>query len=137
MSLDNAAIQIETTMGADGLPKFRSITPKLILQGRVKSKNDLVSLLYQHRMENITQKYPTIAQRRYYMERIRPALRWYCKTYKVPVPSWLVGNGVHENNTTEHHETLFGPVPLRVIEFKPWHEVLASSQPVKQKDEGA
>lgn len=56
--------------------------------------------------------------RRWYVEKILPALRFYCKKYDVEVPDWLVGNNHWEEMSEEEQEQLFGPGPLRFREFK-------------------
>jgi hypothetical protein len=57
--------------------------------------------------------------RRWYVEKILPALRFYCAKYDVEVPSWLVGNNHWKGMPPEEQEHLFGSGELRFREFRP------------------
>ena len=56
--------------------------------------------------------------RRWYVEKILPALRFYCQKYDVEVPGWLVGNNHWEGKPKAEQEQLFGPGELRLREFQ-------------------
>lgn len=56
--------------------------------------------------------------RRQYVEKVRPALRWYCKKFGVDVPEWLKSNGGYDKLSPEDHEQHFGKDPLDVREFQ-------------------
>lgn len=55
--------------------------------------------------------------RRWYVEKILPALRFYCDRLGVEKPAWLATNGHWERMTDEEKARLFGPEPLRLREF--------------------
>ena len=55
--------------------------------------------------------------RRWYVEKILPALRFYCDRLGVEKPAWLATNGHWERMTDEEKVRLFGPEPLRLREF--------------------
>ena len=63
-----------------------------------------------------------VAARRRYVEQVRPALRWFCLVYGVPVPSWLEGNGAVDKLPDLERLRRYGPDPLRVREFIPMPE---------------
>lgn len=45
-----------------------------------------------------------------YVTRIRPALRYYCKKFKVPVPDWLKTDTAFETLSVQKQHELFGCV---------------------------
>jgi hypothetical protein len=57
--------------------------------------------------------------RRWYVEKILPALRFYCDRLGVEQPAWLATNGHWERMTDEEKALLFGPGPLKLREFAP------------------
>lgn len=57
--------------------------------------------------------------RRWYVEKILPALRYYCGKYDVDVPGWLQSNDHWEEMSEDELEHLFGPGELRLREFAP------------------
>jgi hypothetical protein len=57
--------------------------------------------------------------RRWYVEKILPALRYYCDKYEVEQPGWLVGNNHWKGMSKPEQERLFGPGELRLREFLP------------------
>lgn len=57
--------------------------------------------------------------RRWFVEKILPALRFYCGKYDVEQPDWLVGNNHWEGMDDATKERLFGPGELRLREFMP------------------
>lgn len=56
--------------------------------------------------------------RRWYVEKILPTLRYYCSKYEIDQPEWLVGNNHWEEMSKLEKEHLFGPGELRFREFK-------------------
>ena len=61
----------------------------------------------------------TTKARRWYVEKILPALRYYCDRLGVPQPPWLATNGHWERMTDEEKKRLFGPEPLKMRDFAP------------------
>lgn len=61
----------------------------------------------------------TQKDRRWYVEKILPALRFYCDKYEVDQPPWLVGNNHWEEMSDDVKERLFGAGELRFREFTP------------------
>jgi len=61
----------------------------------------------------------TAKARRWYVEKVLPALRYYCDRLGVDQPDWLATNGHWERMTDEEKEKLFGPEPLKLREFVP------------------
>ena len=55
--------------------------------------------------------------RRFYVERVRPALRYYCRKFDVEVPGWLKNDSYFMEIKSPERERLFGPDPLRPREF--------------------
>jgi hypothetical protein len=54
---------------------------------------------------------------RYMVEWAFPALRWFCKVYGNPVPSWLKGNGFADGMNDKDYKKHFGTEPLSVKEW--------------------
>jgi hypothetical protein len=61
----------------------------------------------------------TTKARRWYVEKVLPALRYYCGRFGVEQPGWLATNGHWERMTDEEKQRLFGPEPLKLREFAP------------------
>jgi hypothetical protein len=57
--------------------------------------------------------------RRWYVEKILPALRYYCDKYEVDVPDWLASDNHWKGIAEDEQEHLFGPGELRLREFMP------------------
>lgn len=55
--------------------------------------------------------------RRWYVEKILPALRYYCDKYEVDQPDWLASSNHWEGMAEDEQEHLFGPGELRLREF--------------------
>lgn len=55
--------------------------------------------------------------RRWYVERVRPALRFYCKRYGVDVPDWLSSDEQWEVMSEEEKLAKFGRTDLKVRDF--------------------
>ncbi len=87
---------------------------------RCRTRRDLDGLLV--RYGDPRQIPNNVAARRRYVEEVRPALRWYCRVFNVPVPPWLLGNGLADGTSDAERVLLFGPEPLRVREFLPMPE---------------
>jgi hypothetical protein len=94
--------------------------PETILPA-VTSKAKLMAALEHYANPFIKLRTPdSVFARRHYVERVRPALRWFCKIYHVNVPSWLEGNAHYDEIPPEEHKDLFGDKPLKVREFEEW-----------------
>lgn len=55
---------------------------------------------------------------RYHIQKVRPALRWFCKRYGVPVPEWLKGNGVYDNMTDAERKKHYGREEMNTTDFE-------------------
>ena len=75
-------------------------------------------------------------ERRYFMENIRPALRYYCTRYGVDIPEWLDDETHfgHGEGDPEYMEETFG-----VPQLKPatWDEWMFQAQEQTEEDEEA
>lgn len=101
---------------------FDYTTPEKILP-HVKTKEDLEKTLEWYSHPFLKLRVPGgPANRKRYMEKVRPALRWFCKKFGVNIPSWLDGNGVHGELPPEEQKELFGEEPLDVREFEEWQQ---------------
>lgn len=58
------------------------------------------------------------AARLNYIERLRPALRYYCAKFGVAVPKWLANDDFYLKMTDSQKLHLFGTTELKVKEFK-------------------
>ena len=103
--------------GGDG-PSLHALTPTAVLV--VLGKADLEKKLaaFSDPIKNgVVRNSPK--DRRWFVEKILPALRFYCGKYDVEQPDWLVGNNHWVTMTEEEQERLFGPGELRLREFLP------------------
>ncbi len=108
---------LEIDDGEDG-PSLHALTPASVLV--VLGKDDLEKKLiaFSDPVANgVVRNAPR--HRRWYVEKILPALRHYCAKYEVEVPGWLVGNNHWESLSEEEQKRLFGPGELRFREFLP------------------
>lgn len=115
--------------------KFDYRTPESILP-HVKNKDALLKTLAYH--SNPFIKHHTLdspLSRRHHVEKVRPAMRWFCKKYGVNVPSWLEGNMHYDELPPDEHEELFGKEPLKVREFEEWQTEPSADHPSKQPGE--
>lgn len=102
----------------DGEPSLHALTPDAVLV--VLGPDDLKEKLeaFSDPVRNgVVRNAPR--DRRWCVEKILPALRYYCSKYDVEVPDWLVGNNHWERMSPEEQEHLFGPGELRFREFQP------------------
>jgi hypothetical protein len=89
---------------------------------KVKDKHDLDDLLeyFGHHVMWKDLVPPTPWARRNFIERIRPALRFYCEKYQVTVPGWL--SPETDKKFTElppsKQQELFGKDQIKIVEFK-------------------
>jgi hypothetical protein len=100
----------------DGGPGIHVVTPASVLQ--VGDVDDLQEKLdaYSDPIKNGVVKNNTKA-RRWYVEKVLPALRYFCDRYEVSQPDWLATNGHWERMTDEDKTRLFGSEPLKLREF--------------------
>lgn len=105
----------------EGKPVVLMMHPNKILRGYVHDPETLKTLLRKYQ-SNVLSVFTdgSIADRRHYMEWVRPALRFYCKQFNVQIPEWLERLGPWEHLPAEEHTALFGPGPLRHREFRSW-----------------
>lgn len=103
--------------------------PNKILRGYVHDAATLKTLLRKYE-SNVLSVFTdgSIADRRNYIEWVRPALRFYCRQFDVQIPEWLERLGPWEQLPAEEHTSLFGPGPLRHREFRSWGEKQADDQ---------
>jgi len=102
----------------DGGPSIHALTPASVLV--VLGPDDLGRKLeaFSDPVRNGAVRNAPV-DRRWYVEKVLPALRFYCHKYDVEVPAWLVGNNHWEGMTSEEQAWLFGPGELRFREFSP------------------
>lgn len=108
---------LEIDDGEDG-PSLHALTPAAVVV--VLGPDDLRAKLdaFSDPVRNgVVRNAPR--DRRWYVEKILPALRFYCGKYDLEVPDWLVGNNHWEGMSPEEQERLFGPGELRFREFRP------------------
>lgn len=60
----------------------------------------------------------TEKDRRWYVEKVLPALRFYCDRLGVKQPDWLATNGHWMRMTDEEKQRLFGPEPIKLRDFQ-------------------
>ena len=70
------------------------------------------------KMPNLTSPDSAFA-RKFYVEKIRPALRYYCKKFGVKVPAWLADDDHFKNLPDAEKVAMFGTHKLNHQEFQP------------------
>lgn len=121
--LKEDAFVIETIPKQDGSLRVRFLKPGDVLAGRVKDRTTLLNELEVRQHNVITLHTEDISTRRWHIERERPALRYFCRKFGVPVPGWLEGCGGYEAASPATFKKLFGDRPLHPVEFKTWGEL--------------
>jgi hypothetical protein len=100
--------------------KVISITlykPEDIVPG-IESADDLAKAMDFFKHPFVFQRIPpTKHARRWFVVKVRPALRWFCKMYQQDVPPWLNGNGIYDAMSPEERQEIFGQPELTVQEF--------------------
>ena len=57
--------------------------------------------------------------RKNFVEKVRPALRYYCKKFGVTVPKWLTNDKFYTDHmSAQERQQYFGTVKLSIREFK-------------------
>ena len=119
----------EILLGGTGdRPRIRFLRPEQVLGGRVSDRESLLAELVHRQHNSIDLHTGDISTRRWHLERERPALRFYCRKFGVPVPNWLEGCGGYEDLSQKTFTELFGNQPLRPLEFKTWGELFPELQ---------
>jgi hypothetical protein len=89
----------------------------------VRSRADVLAYLRWHERSALWLQLPlTVRARRRHVEQVRPALRWLCRRFRVPVPPWLtVASDVRFAKLPQREfVATFGPTrPLVIREFAP------------------
>lgn len=93
------------------------VHPENVLE--VNNKVDLQHYLDFYRRPMIALYIETEFARRYYVERIRPVLRFYCEYYEVEVPAWLKDDSHYKEMDPAQLKKLFGDRPLEYRRFRP------------------
>lgn len=101
----------------DGVPTISAYTPPQVLV--VKDEGDLAKKLEHYSDPFNGHVLPnTRDDRRWYVEKIRPTLRFYCKKFEVDAPEWLSNDGEWVDRSDEELEALFGTSELKLREFQ-------------------
>jgi len=102
---------------SQGRWQFAYYSPETVL--RVRTQGDLLKLLEFYSCPFIELRTPrTKFARRHYVERVRPALRWYCRQFSVPTPTWLANDESILLCSPSEARALFGTRPLAIREFE-------------------
>lgn len=59
--------------------------------------------------------------RLFYVEKIRPALRYFCKRYGVDIPDWLEKDDEFTGLPQKEKVKLFGTADIPIVEFRSKH----------------
>lgn len=88
---------------------------------RIHDKKELTAQLehYSHPLLRHTVQPNTPFARKHYVEKIRPALRFYCKKFGVQVPEWLANDDIYRNMDEDKKKDLFGTSELNFRDFLP------------------
>ena len=114
---DHAIFSIEESRSSPSGKQPTVTLPSDVL--RVRNRDDLHGQLNWYGIPLWKNRVPdTEFAHRWFVERIRPALRYYCKKYSVPVPDWLKSDDLFIEMPEEEKIKLFGPGKLRIREFQ-------------------
>lgn len=97
--------------------RLRLTRPQDVLE--VGSKEELDAQLKHYNQSFVSHVVPNSKfARRNYVERLRPALRYYCAKYATKVPEWLANDKQFLDMKDSTKQRLFGTKDLKVREFK-------------------
>lgn len=101
----------------DGSPTICAFTPPQVLV--IKDDADLRAKLEQYVDPFTSKTLPnTKDAHRWYVEKIRPALRYYCSKLGVDAPEWLSNDGQWVDLPDDELEDVFGTKTLKLREFQ-------------------
>jgi len=117
MSNQGDVFQLDITENSDG-PCLHVVTPASVLV--IHTADELNDMLDKF-SDPITNKVVknTSKDRRWYVEKILPALRFYCDRFGVDKPGWLATNGHWLRMSDVEKCSLFGGGSLKYREFAP------------------
>jgi hypothetical protein len=103
-------------------PKSRhGLSPKLTLPTdvlHIESREELEAHLRHFSRPFLKHLHATPFARRNHVEKIRPALRYYCKKFGVELPDWLKDDSYYTDLPDHEKRDLFGTHQLNIREFK-------------------
>lgn len=87
---------------------------------KVKNKKDLKSVLEQfgHHVAWWTLLPNSTFARRNFVERVRPAIRYYCEKYQVEIPGWLANDKQFEELPPSKKKELFGKEDISIVKWR-------------------
>lgn len=113
---------------------------------KAKSKEDVEHILehFGHHAVWWTQIPSTTFARRNFVEKVRPAMRFYCQKYSVPIPKWLEDDKQFEDMPPSKKKELFGTDELCIVKWRknnpppmlPEKDPAQQQQPQKPKPPG-
>lgn len=87
---------------------------------RIHSRDELRAQLKHYGRPFIKLQLPdSTFARKFYVEKVRPALRYYCQKFTTNVPDWLKDDHYFENLSDKEKTDMFGTIELEIKEFKP------------------
>jgi hypothetical protein len=102
----------------DGEPVVHAATPSSVVM--VTDADDLNEKLVAFSDPFKNRVLPNTKQARLlYLTRYMPALRFYCKQFKVDVPDWLAESTQWDEMSDEEKQKKFGTADLKLREFQP------------------
>lgn len=106
------------TIDDDGDPSIHAVTPAAVLVvSDVKNLQHQLDVCSDPVKNGVIKNTPK--DRRRYVERILPALRFYCHRFGIEAPDWLSDNTRWEELSDEERAAAFGPGDLKLREFTP------------------
>lgn len=72
----------------------------------------------------------TPVARKYYVEYVRSALRYYCTKFGVTIPHWLENDDFYHKLDDDTKQELFGTTKLSKREFRPLKSIPHDAEPV-------
>lgn len=113
---DSQAALLYPSKDSKGKATVRCLYPDEVIKCR--NNEELNNLLEHYSKPDIDAVVSaTKSSRLHYIQRIRPALRYYCAKFGTKVPNWLEGNGKWEDMDSQSKQKKFGVSSFRVLEF--------------------
>jgi hypothetical protein len=115
---DHFVLEVIPDKGAPLGKTVRAVSPSDVLY--VPDKEELDLLLEHYGTGDLEQMVSDSPfARRWYVEKIRPALRYYCARFSVPPPDWLAQDEEFTEMDEAQMKEIFGVSQLRPREFAP------------------
>lgn len=125
---DHVIMEVVRDTTARGGKTVRVTTPDKVL--RIHDVRELKAQLdhYSHPFIQHVVLPNTAFARKFYVEKVRPALRYYCLKFGEKIPEWLKNDDYYHQLPDDQKQELFGTTKLSKREFRPLVKPQAAPQ---------